>query len=87
MKLRLVEQACTCSTMDGGGGLEVRARLCHEHLDDARVLGHGGKHSPTARVLAAETSTHHKSPPPPCIVEQEWRRRVAVAMGERGPLA
>ena len=34
MKLQLVEQACTCFTMHGGGGLKVRARLCcREHSD------------------------------------------------------
>ena len=27
MKLRLIEQACGCSTVQGGGGLNVRARL------------------------------------------------------------
>ena len=26
--LRLIEQACGCSTVRGGGGLNVRARLC-----------------------------------------------------------
>ena len=34
VKLRaLIEQACTCSTMHGGGGLKVRARLCLWHSD------------------------------------------------------
>ena len=28
MKLRLIEQACGCSTVRGGSGLKVRARLC-----------------------------------------------------------
>ena len=39
MKLRLVEQACTCSTMHGGGGLKVvRARLCLWHSGGAECL-------------------------------------------------
>ena len=29
--LRLIEQACTCSKVHGGGGLKVRARLCLWH--------------------------------------------------------
>ena len=33
MKLRLVEQACGCSTVQGGGALKVRACLvCLWHL-------------------------------------------------------
>ena len=28
MKRRLIEQACGCSVVGGGGGREVRARLC-----------------------------------------------------------
>ena len=35
MKLRQVEQEFKCSTMKGGGGLKVRARLCGWHSDDA----------------------------------------------------
>ena len=31
MKIRLMLQACGCSTVRGGGGLKVRARLCHWH--------------------------------------------------------
>ena len=31
MKLRLIEQACRCSTMRGAGRLKVRARLCSLH--------------------------------------------------------
>ena len=31
LRLRLIEQACTCSTMHGRGGLKVRARLYRWH--------------------------------------------------------
>ena len=32
MKLRLIEQACSCGTVQGGGGLNVRAHLYLWHL-------------------------------------------------------
>ena len=31
LNLRLVEQACGCATVRGGGRLKVRARLCRWH--------------------------------------------------------
>ena len=41
MKLRLMEQACGCSVM-GGGGFKVRARLCFWHYGgECFQTGHG----------------------------------------------
>ena len=40
-KLRLIEQACTCSTMHNGGGLKVRACLCREHSGGECLRRHG----------------------------------------------
>ena len=38
-KLHLTEQACGCSSVRGGGGLKLRARLCRRHSNQAPAGG------------------------------------------------
>ena len=38
IKLRLIEQACDCSTVRVGGGCKVHARVCRWHSDHAHAV-------------------------------------------------
>ena len=54
IKLRLVEQACSSTTVRGGGGLKVHARVCLRHSD-------GGCLPPRPRTCTCNDCGLHRS--------------------------
>ena len=61
MKLRLIEQACGCSMVRGGGGHKLGARLCMWALVTRRMLLPPGQL--TCRCSALQRSRRHDEAP------------------------
>ena len=70
MNLRLMDQACGCSTVRGGQGLKVvvtyydkvRARCCHKHSGADRVLVAPTRHLQCVRPPIEQPQSCHEAP-------------------------
>ena len=68
IKLRLVEQACGCCTVHGGGGVKVRARLCLWQSGGQHLQLH---HEPAYTDCGLQRNRHASS---------DWWSKLAAAL-------